>query len=62
MDSWVVLTTQIAMHSNSMGSPRVVLDPDPISLITNTPGMHLEHGSQTHTEMTDFNTTTNFQR
>ena len=40
-----------------MGSPKVVLDPDPILLLINTPGMHLEHGSQKHTGIFDFDTT-----
>ena len=45
-----------------MGSPKVVLDQDPISLQINTSGMHLEHGSQTHTEIIDFDTTKTLQR
>ena len=57
-----MLTTQIPMHSNSMGSPKVVLDLDPISLLINTPGMHLEHGSQKHTEIIRFDTTKSLQR
>ena len=57
-----MLTTQIPMHSNSMGSPKVVLNPDPISLLINTPDMHLEHGSQMHTEIIGFDTTKNLQR
>ena len=52
-DSWAMITIQIPMHSKSIRSPKVVLDPHPVSLLINTPGMHFEHGSQKHAKILD---------
>ena len=44
--SCVSLPTQTPMHSISRSYPKIVLPPDPISLLITTFGVHLERGRQ----------------
>ena len=55
------LKIQIPMHSISWGCPKVVRHCDPILLLVNTFGIHLESGCKCHKQIIHYRTAKNVQ-
>ena len=55
------LKIQIPMHSISWGRPKIVRPCDPISLLINTVGIHLESGCKSHEQTIHYRTAKNVQ-
>ena len=53
------LKTQMPMHSISWGCPKIVSHSDPISLLINTLGIHLEPGCESHGQIIHYRTAKN---
>ena len=56
------LKIQIPMHSISWGRPKIVRHCDPISLLINTFGIHLEPGRKSHEQIIHYRTAKNVQK
>ena len=56
------LKMQIPMHSTSWGCPKTVRHCDPISLLINTFGIHLEPGYKSHEQIIYYRTAKNVQK
>ena len=53
-DPYTTLKIQIPMHSFSWGCPKIVRHCDPISLLINTFGIHLEPGYKSYEQIIDY--------
>ena len=58
-DPCVRLKVQIPMHSVSWGGPKIVRHCDPISLLINTFGIHLEPECKSHEQIIHYRTDKN---
>ena len=58
-DACARLKIQIPMHSISLGCPKIVRHCDPISLLINTFGIHLELGCKSHEQIIHYRTAKN---
>ena len=56
------LKIQIPMHSISWGCPKIVRHCDPISLLINTFGIHLEPGCKSHEQIIHYRTAKNVKK
>ena len=55
------LKIQIPMHSISWGCPKIVRHCDPISLLINTFGIHLDPGYKSYEQIIDYRAEKNVQ-
>ena len=60
-DSCARLKIQIPMHSISWGYPKIVPLRDPISLLINTFGIHLDPGYKSYEQIIDYGAEKNVQ-
>ena len=58
-NAWARLKIQIPMHSISWGCPKIVGHCDPISLLINTFGIHLEPGCKSYGQIIFYRTAEN---